>query len=61
MEASAKTSKNVESIFSRIASEMKDKFRRQAAEKVDVPHKKIINLIPVKPEGATDGKKTTCC
>jgi len=61
MEASAKTSKNVESIFTRIASEMKHKFTRQAAEKVDVLHEKIINLIPVKPEDAKNGKKTTCC
>lgn len=61
MEASAKVNKNVENIFTRIASEMKQKFTSQPAERVEVPKKKIINLIPVKPEDDKIGKKTTCC
>jgi hypothetical protein len=40
---------------------MKHKFTSHSAEKVEVPKKKIINLIPVKPEDGKIGKKTSCC
>jgi Ras-related protein Rab-1A len=61
MEASAKTSKNVENIFTKISGEMKRKFTSQPVQNVEVPKKKTVTLIPVKTEDAKNGKKMTCC
>jgi coproporphyrinogen III oxidase len=49
MEASAKTNKNVESIFTKLSSEMRYKYTtKPVVEKEEAPKKKII-LAPLKP------------
>ena len=60
MEASAKTNKNVEEVFTKLASEMKNKHTKIPEEKQDNKRKKQITLVPQKPVNVK-GAKTTCC
>lgn len=62
MEASAKSNKNVENIFTRISAEMRHKFTSQVSQPVQKEEvkKKNTSLIPIKPEKAKLAKMTCC-
>jgi GTPase SAR1 family protein len=62
MEASARSNKNVENIFTKISAEMKHKFTSQTyppVEKEDAKKKKT-SLVLLKPEKAKPAKMTCC-